>query len=224
MHQKVLRTWPRAHFARFGKVWPMLTKFDQSWPVLTKFNRSLTKTMTKPKSRFDWPLSNHWKEHIKIRYFTGRKQTRNKGDMSKTVKFGPILSQIWLSIIDQKQAYSGSTFMHKVFSTHYELVCKFGTLRKRLTSTMTCNSWIAKSFSGQAEILIGKWLLIMKITLVTYVRKVVAHRPKLNSSWDLWHSEEDIMSFLETPKIIKNQHRELRQPCAGKLTKVWRLC
>ena len=29
LHQKVLRTWPGAYFSKFGKVWPVLTKFDR---------------------------------------------------------------------------------------------------------------------------------------------------------------------------------------------------
>ena len=109
MHQEALKRWPRAHFVRFGKIWLMLTKFDQSWPELTKLDRSLTKTMTKPKSRLDWPFSDHWKEYTthSIRHFTGQKQRRNKEVMGKTAKIGSILNQIWLSIIDQNRPILG---------------------------------------------------------------------------------------------------------------------
>ncbi len=55
----------RSTFVRFGKVWPMLTKFDESWLELTKSDRSLTKTMTRTKSRLDRPFSDNWKEYIK---------------------------------------------------------------------------------------------------------------------------------------------------------------
>jgi hypothetical protein len=76
--------------------------------------------------------------------------------MGKTVKIDPILSKILLSIIDQNRPILGAMFVHRVFSTHDELVCKFETLRKRVTSATTCNSRIAKSFPDLVGILIGK--------------------------------------------------------------------
>ena len=175
--------------------------------------------MTRPKSRFDWPLFYHWKEHIKTfdlilhgsktdekrrRYGQSRKNWFDTLAMGKTSPF-------WTNVRTQSLLNSPRVGLQ---------VWNF----KEETLATMCNSQIAKSFSSQAGILIGKWLLIMKITLVISVCKVVAHRPKLDSSRDLWHSKEDIMTFPETPKNIKNQHRELRQPCVGKLTKVWRLC
>ena len=55
LHLRTLKTQPGAHFSRFGKVWPELTKFDQS----------LTKTLTGPKARFDELTPDHWIRHIK---------------------------------------------------------------------------------------------------------------------------------------------------------------
>ena len=47
-------------------------------------------------------------------------------------------------------------FARGVFPTHYELIHKFGTLRKRTCIATTCNSWIAKISLGLAEISIRK--------------------------------------------------------------------
>ena len=41
-HLRTLKTQPGVHFSRFGEVWP-----------------SLTKALTRPKARFDWPPSHH---------------------------------------------------------------------------------------------------------------------------------------------------------------------
>ena len=79
----------------FCEVQKGLTNIDQSWPELTKFDWSLTKK---------WPdqnqdLINHFlaigKSTLRpsIRYFTGRKRTRNKEVIDKTVKIGPILAK-----------------------------------------------------------------------------------------------------------------------------------
>jgi hypothetical protein len=76
--------------------------------------------------------------------------------MGKNVKIGPTLSQIWLSVIDKKQAHYEATFVHRVFSARYELTRKFETLRKRTSLAAVCNSRIAKSFPGQVRISVEK--------------------------------------------------------------------
>ena len=114
--------------------------------------------------------------------------------------------------------------MHRVFSTRYELTCKFENLRNRVSSTMMCNSQIAKSFSGEAKILVRKWLLIMK-----------KHFEGLCSQGcSSWAQAQILTGFVtlqrrhyklsRDTKIIENRHWELRQSCAGKLTKVRKLC
>ena len=76
--------------------------------------------------------------------------------MSKTVKNGPTLSKILLSVIDQTRPILGAMFAHRFFPTCDKLVHKFETLRKRVTSATTCNSQVAKSFLGLVGISIGK--------------------------------------------------------------------
>ena len=76
--------------------------------------------------------------------------------MGKTVKIGPTLGKILLSIIDQNRPILKAMFTHRVFPTRNDLVYKFKTLRKRVTSATTYNSQIAKSFPSQARISIKK--------------------------------------------------------------------
>ena len=122
-----------AHFMRFGKVWPMLTKFDQS----------LTKTRTRSKARFDWPLSDHWEEHIKTFDSTLHRSKTNDKRESYGQNRKNFAKYYW-----PKLAHFGAMFMHRVFPTSYELFCKFETLRKKVGSTTTCNSQITKNFFG----------------------------------------------------------------------------
>ena len=88
MHQEALKRCLRAHFVRFGNIWPILTKFDQSWPQLTKLDQCLTKTMTRPNSRLDCPPSDHWKEHIKTfdSILYGSKIDKKQGSYGKNRK------------------------------------------------------------------------------------------------------------------------------------------
>uniref|UniRef100_A0A2N9FFD9 Uncharacterized protein n=1 Tax=Fagus sylvatica TaxID=28930 RepID=A0A2N9FFD9_FAGSY len=55
-----------------------------------------------------------------IPYFTGRKRTRNEGVMSKTVKIGPTLSQILLSVVG-KTAYLGGSVCMEIPSSPQRL-------------------------------------------------------------------------------------------------------
>ena len=77
----------------FREVWKDLTNVDRSWTSLTKTmtgqNQDLIDHFLTIGKSTSWPL---------IWYFTGKKRTRNEGVMCKTVKIGPILSQICLSI------------------------------------------------------------------------------------------------------------------------------
>ena len=75
--------------------------------------------------------------------------------MGKTVKIDPTLSQILLSVVD-KTAYLGGGVARRFFLTHSDLVLKLKPLSKKVTSATTCNSWIAKSSSGQDGISIRK--------------------------------------------------------------------
>jgi hypothetical protein len=75
--------------------------------------------------------------------------------MGKTVKIGPTLSKILLSVVD-KTAYLGAAFACRFFPARNDLVHKLKHLRKRVTSATTFNSRIIKSFSDQAGISIGK--------------------------------------------------------------------
>ena len=115
-------------------------------------------------------------------------------------------------------------FMHRVFLTHDELVCKFETLRKRVISATTCNSRIAKCFPGLAGISIGKWLSIME-----------KHSGSLCSRGHISQSQAWLLARFVTllrihcklsrdTNIIKNRNRELHQLYAGKSTKVRKLC
>ena len=76
--------------------------------------------------------------------------------MGKTVKNGPTLRKILLSVIDQNKPILGAMFAYRFFPTHDNLVCKFETLRKRVTLATMCNSRIPKSFPGLVRISIGK--------------------------------------------------------------------
>jgi hypothetical protein len=71
--------------------------------------------------------------------------------MGKTVKIGPILSQIFLSIV-AKQPIWEAPFARRFFPTDSNLVRKLKPLNKRVTSATVRNSQIAKSSSGQAGI------------------------------------------------------------------------
>ena len=62
MHQKVLESSSNASKSSQNM---SAGTFREVWKGLTKFDRSLTKTMTRPKSRFDQLFFDHWKEHIK---------------------------------------------------------------------------------------------------------------------------------------------------------------
>jgi hypothetical protein len=75
--------------------------------------------------------------------------------MGKTVKIDPTLSQILLSVVD-KTTYLGGSVVRRFFPTHNDLVRKLKPLSKKVTLATTCNSWIAKSSSGQARISIRK--------------------------------------------------------------------
>ena len=55
-----------------------------------------------------------------IRYFTGRKRTRNEGVIDKTVKNSPTLSQILLSVVD-KTAYLRGNVCAKILSDPLQL-------------------------------------------------------------------------------------------------------
>ena len=115
-------------------------------------------------------------------------------------------------------------FAHRVFSTHDELVCKFETLRKRVTSATMRNSRIAKIFPGLAGISIGKWPSIMEkhsrcICLRGHISQAQAWL--LARFMTLWRRH---FKLSRDTKIIENRHRELCQPYAGKLTKVRKLC
>ena len=99
-HLRTLKTWLGAHFSRFREVWSSLTKVNQGWP-------SLTKVWPRP-----WPDQKHdlidhpltirkSTSRASIRYFKGKKRTRNEEVMGKTVKIGPTLSKIVLSVIDK---------------------------------------------------------------------------------------------------------------------------
>ena len=71
--------------------------------------------------------------------------------MDKTVKIGPTLSQILLSVIDKTAYLRGSTCA-QILSAPQRLK----PLIKKVTSATTRNSWIAKGSSGQAGISIRK--------------------------------------------------------------------
>ena len=114
----------------------------------------------------------------------------------------------------------GITFARRVFLACYELIHKFGTLRKRTRSATTCNSQISKIFPGQAGISIGKWLSIKEkhfggLCSQEYISEAQARL--LARFMILWRRHRRLS---KNTKIIKNQHRELHQPCAGKSTKV----
>ena len=114
--------------------------------------------------------------------------------------------------------------MHRVFSARYELTWKFETLRKRVSSATTCNSWIAKSFLGQARISIKKWLIIMKKQsggLCSQSRSSWAQVRLLTGFMTLQRRHHKLS---RDTKIIENKHQEPRQLCVGKLTKVRKLC
>ena len=168
--------------------------------------------MIRPKARFDWPLSDHWKEHIKTfnSILHGLKTDekwgnyrQNRKNWSDTLIDHFLRPHLCIEYYWQKQAHSEATLVHRVFFARYDLVFKLETLRKRIILNTKCNSQITKSFSDQARISIGKWLIIMKTSPGAFICKTIAHGPKLDPSRDLWNSEEDIISFLETPRSSK---------------------
>ena len=98
------------HIQRTSKPGPKhisqsLERFDQLWPGLTKVWPKCW-----PDQKLDWAdrvLTIGWSIwRASIRYFTGRKRTQNERVMGETVKIGPTLSQILLSVVD-KIAYLG---------------------------------------------------------------------------------------------------------------------
>ena len=144
--------------------------------------------------------------------------------MGKTIKISPTLNQIWSSVTHKKQAHYEATLVHRVFSAHYKLTCKFKTLRKRTSSATTCNSRIAKSFLDQVGISVGKWLSVMEKHSVDLSPQgcISQAQARLRARFvTLWRRHHKLS---RDTKIIENQHRELRQPCVGKSTKVRKLC
>ena len=95
---------PGTRLLEFGEVWPSLTKVDQVWP---RFDQGIDRIENWIRLTAPWPLD---RAHRELRFSTLRveKRTRNEGVRSKTVKIGPTLSQILLSVVD-KIAYLGGT-------------------------------------------------------------------------------------------------------------------
>ena len=94
-----------------------------------------------------------------------------------------------------KQPVWEATFAHRLFPTRSDLVCKFETLRKRVTSATTRNSRIVKSFPGQPRISIRKLPSGMKNTPTASVRGTVSHEPKLAFAQVRNFKKEGIASF-----------------------------
>jgi hypothetical protein len=75
--------------------------------------------------------------------------------MVKTVKIGPTLSQILLSVVDKIARLEGDICAY-ILSNPQQLGPKVGNIKEEVTSATTCNSRIVKSFPGQARFSIGK--------------------------------------------------------------------
>ena len=110
--------------------------------------------------------------------------------------------------------------MHRVFSTHYKLTCKFKNLRKRTSSATMCNSRIYKSFLGQAGILVGKWLTIKEKRSSGLCSQGCISQAQARLLTRFVTPQRRHYKFSRDTKIIKNQHWELHQPCVRKSTKV----
>ena len=118
----------------------------------------------------------------------------------------------------------GITFPRRFFSACYKLIHKFRTLRKRTCSATMCNSRISKIFPSQAEILVRKWPSVMEKqsgSLCSWGHISQAQAQLLPRFVTL---QRRYCKLSRDTKIIKNQHRELHQPCTGKLTKVRKVC
>uniref|UniRef100_A0A2N9J0K4 Reverse transcriptase domain-containing protein n=1 Tax=Fagus sylvatica TaxID=28930 RepID=A0A2N9J0K4_FAGSY len=79
-----------------------------------------------------------------------------------------------------------AAFARGFFPTGGNLVHKLKPLSKRVTSTTTCNSRIAKSSSGQAGILIRKRPLGIRNIPTTSVREITSRGPKFASVQGLY--------------------------------------
>jgi hypothetical protein len=64
-----------------------------------------------------------------IRYFTGKKRTRNEGVTGKTMKNSPILSQILLSVVDKTTSLGGSVCTW-VLSSRWQLGLQVETFKQ----------------------------------------------------------------------------------------------
>ena len=115
-------------------------------------------------------------------------------------------------------------FAYRVFPTHDELVYKFKNLRNRVTSITMRNSRISKISPGQVGILVGKWPFVMEKhsgSLCSRGHISQAQARLLTRFVTLWRRHHRLS---RDTKIIKNQHRELHQLCAGKSMKVRKAC
>ena len=88
----------------FDQLWPSLTRVDQVWP---RFDQAVDQT--KSWIGLTTPITITWDtSRALIRYFTGRKQTKNERVMGKTVKIGLTFSQILLSVVDKTTYLRGN--------------------------------------------------------------------------------------------------------------------
>jgi hypothetical protein len=116
------------------------------------------------------------------------------------------------------------TFAKIVLLAHYELICKFITLRKRTRSATMCNSRISKIFPGRARISVGKWLSNMeKYSGSLYLRgHILQARARFLFKFVRLRRRHHKLSM--DTKIIKDRHCKLHQLYVGKSTKVCKLC
>ena len=102
-----------------------------------------------------------------------------------------------------KQSIWEAVFTHRFFLTRNDLVRKLKALRKRVTSATACNSWIVKSFPGQAGIPIRKWPPAWKNTPTASVHRTASCEPKLTFTQVHNFKEEGIAGFPATPRKSK---------------------
>ncbi len=152
-----------------------------------------------------------------------QKQTRNEGVMSKTVKVGPTLSQILLSVVG-KTAYLGGSVCVEIPSNLQQLGPRAETLKQEGYSSYRvqlsdCQELIRSSRNHDQKVTprhrkhsngLCSWDRISRTKTRLSARPVLLERRKRKLSGNT--------------KIAEFRHREPRLPCARKLTRETGLC